>query len=137
MNNHPGPTGELAEGNADGVVSNPAEPALPLKVVNVTPSDGHDRPARCRIPRRLVRRLPVVPLTGAPATELRGVHVSFASPYFFPMRPWTVNYFGALAGNGATSLLVTPAQHRAAAIAPGTQHAPHVQQPRPSPVLQR
>ena len=48
------------------------------------------------------------------------MHVPFVSPVFFPMRSWTVNYFGALGGNGRTSLLVTPAQHRAKDIALGT-----------------
>ena len=53
------------------------------------------------------------------------------------MRPWTVNYFGALGGNGAHQ----PARH--AGPAPrgghraGNEHAAQVQQPRPSPVLQR
>jgi hypothetical protein len=36
------------------------------------------------------------------------------------MRPWTVNYFGALGGNGTTALLATPAQHRAQDVALGT-----------------
>ena len=62
----------------------------------------------------------VVPLTGAPTTELRGVHAPFVSPVFFPMRLSTVNYFGALGGLGGTNLLVTPAQHRVADAALGT-----------------
>ena len=36
----------------------------------------------------------VLPLTGAPTTELRGVHAPFVSPVFYPMRMWTSNYFG-------------------------------------------
>ena len=43
---------------------------------------------------------------------MRGPHVAFASPIFYPARMWNPNYFGALAGNGGTQLLVTPAQHR-------------------------
>ncbi len=103
----------------DGVVSNPVEPALPLAIVNATPTENV-------VLRGVGFRggsytdSTVVPLTGAPTTELRGVHVPFVSPVFFPMRTWTVNYFGALGGNGATSLLVTPAQHRALDIAQGT-----------------
>ena len=61
-----------------------------------------------------------MPLTGAPTTELRGVHAPFVSPVFFPMRLSTVNYYGALGGSGGTSLLVTPAQHRVADVALGT-----------------
>ena len=102
-----------------GVVTNPAEPALPLEQLDVTPPD----------PSVVLRGVgfrggsyadeTVVPLTGAPTTDLRGVHVPFVSPVFFPMKLTTVNYFAAL-GGGKTSLLVTPAQHVAASIPDGT-----------------
>ena len=96
------------------------------------------RPARRRLPRRHLHRLrPVVPLTGAPTTELRGVHAPFVSPVFFPMRLSTVNYFGALGGSGGTNLLVTPAQHRVADVALGNEHAAPLLEPRPAAVLQR
>ena len=54
----------------------------------------------------------MVPLTGAPTTELRGVHAPFVSPVFYPMRLWSPNYFGALGEHGGTNLLITPAQHK-------------------------
>ena len=92
-----------------GVASQPFEPALPLISKNVT------------VPGMTLRGVgfmggtytdqSVVPLTGAAATELRGVHAPFSSPVFYPMRIASPNYFDAL-GNGATRLLVTPAQHR-------------------------
>jgi hypothetical protein len=97
----------------NGVVTNPAEPALPLVARNVTSTNGS-----------LVLRGVgfrggtytdtggIVPLTGAPTTELRGVHAPFVSPVFYPMRLWTPNYFGALGGLGGTNLLVTPVQHK-------------------------
>ncbi|MEO8070409.1 MAG: hypothetical protein ABI652_03335, partial [Acidobacteriota bacterium] len=103
-----------------GVVSHPAEPVLPLAVVNVTPTDSAIVLRGVGFRGGSYVDTEVVPLTGAPATEIRGVHVPFASPYFFPMRPWTVNYFGILAGYGTTGLLVTPVQHRAANLATGT-----------------
>ena len=103
-----------------GVVSNPAEPALPLAAVNVTPTMGNLVLRGVGFRGGNYADDVITPLTGAPTTELRGVHVPFVSPVFFPMRPWTVNYFGSLGGNGATGLLVTPAQHRAADIALGT-----------------
>ena len=103
-----------------GVVSNPAEPALPLAVVNVTPTDGSLVLRGVGFRGGSYSDRSVIPLTGAPTTELRGVHVPFVSPVFFPMRTWNVNYYGALAGGGGTSLLVTPAQHRAEDIAQGT-----------------
>src|SRR5207237_7181878 len=53
-------------------------------------------------------------------TELRGVHIPFVSPTFYPAVMWTPNYFGALAGSGGTQLLVTPVQHRVASVANGT-----------------
>ena len=61
-----------------------------------------------------------VPFTGAATTESRGVHVPFLSPVFYPSTMWTPNYFGALAGNGGTQLLVSPVQYRAASVADGT-----------------
>jgi choice-of-anchor C domain-containing protein len=105
----------------DGVVTHPVEPALPLALVNATPDD----------PALVLRGVgfrgatyddsTVLPLTGAPTTELRGVHVPFSSPVFFPMRLWSANYFGALSGGGGgTNLLVTPAQHRTPDAASGT-----------------
>ncbi|HTP45431.1 MAG TPA: choice-of-anchor Q domain-containing protein [Casimicrobiaceae bacterium] len=107
----------------DGVVSNPGEPVLPLAALNVTPND----------PSLVLRGIgfrggtyvdsaPLVPFSGAPTTELRGVHVPFVSPVFYPAlgRVSTPNYFGALAGTGGTELLVTPAQHIAADMVAGT-----------------
>jgi uncharacterized delta-60 repeat protein len=105
----------------DGVVSKPGEPALPLAVVNVTPTD----------PTLVLRGIgyrggtyvdstPLFPFSGAPTTETRGVHVPFLSPVHYPATMWTPNYFGALAGSGGTELLVTPVQHRAANVVDGT-----------------
>ena len=54
-----------------------------------------------------------MPLTAAPATELRGIHAPFFTDVFFPPQPWSTNYFGALrAPSGRTQLHVTPVQHR-------------------------
>ncbi|HEX2766966.1 MAG TPA: PxKF domain-containing protein [Candidatus Limnocylindria bacterium] len=114
-----GPTGVTGTVTAtwlegpDGVVTNPAEPAIPKHVVDVTATSDE-----------LVLRgvgwrggsfsdtADVLPLTGAPTTELRGVHAPFVSPVFYPMRMWTPNHFGQLGGDGGTSLIVTPVQHR-------------------------
>jgi hypothetical protein len=104
----------------DGVVTNPAEPAIPLKVVDVTPPDGSVVLRGVGFRGGAYADSTVVPLTGAPTTELRGVHVPFVSPVFFPMRLATVNYFDVLGGGTRTGLLVTPAQHRALDVAAGT-----------------
>jgi hypothetical protein len=104
---------------ANGVTSNPAEPVLPLQVVNVTPTT--DVVLRgVGFVGGTYTESNVIPLTGAPTTELRGVHTPFLSPVFYPMRLSTPNYFGALSASGGTRLLVTPAQHRAADVASGT-----------------
>ena len=95
------------------------------------------RAARRRVPRRAYTDSTVVPLTGAPTTELRGVHVPFVSPVFFPMRLATVNHFDVLGGGTRTKLLVTPAQHRAADIAAGDEHAAPVRRAQPAALLQR
>src|SRR6185436_15147710 len=116
----PGVTAHWLSG-PDGVVAKPGEPALPLAVINVTPND----------PRLVLRGIgyrggsyvdtgPLFPFTGAATTESRGVHVPFLSPVYYPSTMWTPNYFGALAGNGGTQLLVSPVQYRAANVAEGT-----------------
>ena len=99
---------------------NPAEPALPLDVVNVTPTDPSVVLRGVGFRGGTFTDSTVMPLTGAPTTELRGVHAPFVSPVFFPMRLANVNYFGALSGSGGTNLLVTPAQHRVADATLGT-----------------
>ncbi len=97
----------------NGVVTNPAEPALPLQAVNATSTNG------AQVLRGVGFRggsftdtAGVLPLTGAPTTELRGVHAPFSSPVFYPMKLWSPNYFGALGPIGGTNLLVTPVQHK-------------------------
>ena len=61
----------------------------------------------------------ITPLTGAPATDLNGVHYTFGSNVFYPSRLATVNYLGGLAdGSSSTQLVVTPAQYRS--DAPGS-----------------
>jgi hypothetical protein len=98
-----------------GVTTNPLEPALPLVVRDVT------------VPGKVLRGVgfiggtyteeTVIPLTGAPNTEIRGVHIPFSSQVFFPIRPWTPNYFDALASDGGkTNLLITPVQHKSVGL---------------------
>ncbi len=98
---------------SDGVVSNPAEPVLPLEIRNVSLADYILRGVGLRggqyqdIPN-------IMPLTGAPATELSSSHVPFLSDHWHPVVPWRTNYFSALADpfSGSTRLFVTPVQHR-------------------------
>ncbi|GIK36271.1 MAG: hypothetical protein BroJett011_01040 [Chloroflexota bacterium] len=93
------------------VLTNPGEPVLPLLVRNVTGPDmlvlrgvGFRGGNYADLPNVRV-------LTGAPTTEIRSVHTPFFSDVFYPIQPWSVNYFEALANGGTTTrLAVTPAQ---------------------------
>ncbi|MEJ2708534.1 MAG: choice-of-anchor Q domain-containing protein [Anaerolineales bacterium] len=103
---------------SDGTMSNPVEPTLPLETRNVS------------VPGTVLRGIgfrggdyidtaDVLPLTGAAASEVRGVHTSFQSNVFYPVTPYSANYYEALSGAGSTYLSVTPAQYRS--NAPGDQ----------------
>ena len=79
---------------AGGVLTNPLEPVLPLNVSNAS------------VPNLVLRGIGfrggiysdlsnVLPLVGAPTTEIRGVHAPFLSDIFFPVLPWEANYYSA------------------------------------------
>ena len=103
----------------DGVVTNPGEPALPLHVDNVGVSGLVLRGVGYR-GGVYQDEANVHPLVGAPTTELRSVHLNFVTDIFFPPRPWSVNYFDALADpdKAVVRLNVTPAQYLAPDPAP-------------------
>ncbi len=98
----------------DGVVTNPAEPVLPLERRNVSVPEAPNLMLRGTGFRGgSYTDLPgVTPLTGAATTEIRGVHTPFRSEVFYPIRPWRANYFGVLADpvSGITFFDATPAQ---------------------------
>jgi hypothetical protein len=99
----------------DGVQSGPALPALPKQIDDVTSSTGEVLRGVGFVSGTYTDTPGVIPLTGAPTTEQNGIHTNFVSPVFFPQRLATVNYFGALDGNGTdgrTRLITTPAQYR-------------------------
>src|SRR5436190_5565383 len=95
----------------DGIINTPAEPILPLEVRNVSVSGTVLRGVGFR-GGAYTNVANILPLTGAPTTEIRGVHAAFLSDFFYPITPWLVNYFDALCNgvNGPTRLLVLPAQ---------------------------
>ncbi|MBI3745680.1 MAG: choice-of-anchor C family protein [Chloroflexi bacterium] len=96
----------------DGVTSKPFEPTLPLVSKNVTAPDQTPLRGVGFWGGTYTDTPGITPLTGAATTDLRGVHTSFSSPVFYPMKLVNANYFDAL-GGGSTRLLITPAQHRA------------------------
>ncbi|HEY4666885.1 MAG TPA: tandem-95 repeat protein [Anaerolineales bacterium] len=98
---------------SDGVLTNPVEPALPLELRNVAVTGTALRGVGFR-GGIYTNRQNILPLTGAPTTEIRGVHTPFQTAVFYPVRPWSVNYFDALSNgsDGLTSLATTPAQFR-------------------------
>ncbi|MGH2521700.1 MAG: Ig-like domain-containing protein, partial [Anaerolineales bacterium] len=107
---------------SNGVVANPAEPVLPLEVRNVSVPGTALRGVGFR-GGNFSDAPNVLPLLGAATTEIRGVHTPFLSDVFYPIRPWSVNYFDALAGgsDGATYLMLLPAQVQSSA--PGASTA--------------
>ncbi len=96
---------------SNGTLVNPAEPVLPLEVRNVT-LGGTTLRGVGWLGGDYVDQTGITPLTGAAATEIRGVHASFVTDVLFPIRFWSVNYYDALCGSvtDATRLYVWPAQ---------------------------
>jgi len=98
-----------------GVTSSPTGPVLPVESRNVGVANQVLRGVGFR-GGEFSETSGIRPLTGAATTEIRGMHVTFLSDIFFPIRLWTINYFEALAGsNGATRLVLTPAQLQSSA----------------------
>jgi CSLREA domain-containing protein len=96
----------------NGVVSNPAEPVFPLSLKKVSVAGTVLRGVGFR-GGAYTDTPDVRVLTGAATTEIRGVHPNFLSSVFFPVQPWQVNYFAALAdsGTGPTNLSLIPVQY--------------------------
>ncbi len=95
----------------EGVVANPMEPALPLAIYEVGFPDMAMRGVGFR-GGAYTDHEEMLALTGAPATEIRGVHGLFPTSVFYPIRPWQVNYFQALRQSESSAhLMLTPAQY--------------------------
>ncbi|MBO9521930.1 MAG: hypothetical protein J7518_10380 [Nocardioidaceae bacterium] len=95
----------------DGVTTSPGQPALPLESFDVGAAGLALRGVGFR-GGTYTDTPGIVPLTGAPSSDLSEVHTRFSSPVFFPRRLGLGNTYGALGGDGGTRLLVTAAQHR-------------------------
>ena len=98
----------------DGVYTEPGAPVLPLYSVGVTPNDANYVLRGVGFRGGTFQDVPnITPLSGAPATELQTTHTTFDSPVFYPNSMAKPNYWGLLTGGNQTSLLLTPAQHKA------------------------
>jgi hypothetical protein len=102
---------------SNGIATNPMEPVLPLEIVNVS-APGTTMVATGFVSGTYADIPNILPLTGAPTTEIRGVHVPFLSDVFFPIKFFHANYFDLLTGGSNTYLMLTPAQHRS--MSPGS-----------------
>jgi hypothetical protein len=96
-----------------GIVSLPGEPVRARETFNLSrPADGLVRGIAFR-GGTYTDIAGFRPLTGAPATETRGVHGAFLSEVFYPQRPWHLNQIGELCDlDGASLLHVFPIQYR-------------------------
>ncbi len=96
----------------DALIARPGEPVLPFSQYRVGQSNQQLRGALL-LSGSYSELNNVLPLTGAPATELRGVHIAFPTEAFYPEKWWTLNQIGELtAASGAdrNRLQLTPAQ---------------------------
>ena len=96
----------------DRLSTNPGELVLPVIVEDVTATDFVLRGVGFR-GGSYADLANIIPLTGAPTTEIRGVHIPFYANVFSPIEFAQANYFDVLAkgfGNGRTRLNITPAQ---------------------------
>ncbi len=104
-------TASYLQGPGFDLAVSSGEPVLPLESVDVGVPGTSLRGVGFR-GGDWSEEFPVIPLDGAATTELRAPHTRFASLVNFPMRLAVPNYYGRLAGSGATLLHVTPVQHR-------------------------
>ena len=95
----------------DGLTADAGLPVLPLQAEDVTAA-GQVLRGVGFLGGSFTDQSGVIPLTGAPGTELSTARQGFSSSSFWPSQPWRVNYFDALSGGGTTQLLLTPAQYR-------------------------
>ncbi|WP_165360523.1 choice-of-anchor Q domain-containing protein [Candidatus Chloroploca sp. Khr17] len=96
----------------DDVIARPGEPVLPVVQYRVG-QEGQQLRGAILLRSSYSEAYDVLPLTGAPATELRGVHITFPTEAFYPEQWWTINRIGeviGITGGERTRLQLTPAQ---------------------------
>ena len=97
---------------SSGVSTNPDQPVMPLEIRNVSVPGTVLRGVGFRAA-AYTDLANILPLTGSATTELRGVHSPFFSDVYWPVVPWSLNYFAALSGSGsAINLILEPSQYQ-------------------------
>ena len=98
-----------------GVDTSPGAPTLPLATYDVGIGGANVLRGVGFLGGSYSDEAGITPLTGAPGTELSGVHSTFVSSAFYPSRLWSVNYFDGLTDTGGeptdAELMLTPAQY--------------------------
>ena len=116
------PTATYLSDGPNGVDTSPGAPTLPLEIDDVGIGGGNVLRGVGFLGGSYTDTAGITPLTGAPGTELSGVHSTFSSSAFYPSRLWSVNYFNGLTdANGDPTdaeLMLTPAQYES--DAPGS-----------------
>ncbi|MCB8982495.1 MAG: tandem-95 repeat protein [Ardenticatenaceae bacterium] len=104
-------TGFYLAGNNGRILTNPAEPTFPLEILNVGVPNTYLRGIGFR-GGSYTDLENILPFTGGPTTEIRGVHAPFQTDVLFPVQFWRTNYFDQLRDpvDGAPRLAVVPAQ---------------------------
>ena len=101
----------------DGFSTRSGFPILPVSFYDVSHPNGLNDGVLRGVGFRggtFSRETNIVPLTSGAVTELAGPHEMFRSNFFYPTKPWSVNYYDVLIGgdNGTTRLMVSPLQFR-------------------------
>lgn len=81
-----------------GIIGNPAEPIRPLESFVVSVDNTLVRGVGFR-GGSFENVQEYLPLTGAPATEIRGVYGNFATEIFYPIQSYSISYFGTICGS--------------------------------------
>ena len=107
------------ENGPGGVVANAAEPVLPLDSFNATIANSNMVLRGVGFLEGSYKDFSdIIPLMGAPTTEVSIPHFDFLSFVFYPQFLWSVNRIDALgSGSGNAILNITPAQNRSEQIA--------------------
>ncbi len=100
------------EGTTGKIASIDRQPILPLELKNVSSLFGVARGAILKAALYDESTTDIFPLVATANTDSTEPRPTAGSTVYYPITPWSFNYFGALAANGGNvQLAVTPAQY--------------------------